>query len=96
MNKTPTWWQTILLTLICSLITAAFSWGLIRSGTTSDKTNEVINQKADKVYVDKQDERLDEKIDTKVDKEAFKLVTEDLKDIKENTRMIIKNQMEKK
>jgi len=42
------------------------------------------------------DIKLETKIDTKVDKDAFKLVIDDMKDIKENTRMIINNQMKGK
>jgi uncharacterized membrane-anchored protein YhcB (DUF1043 family) len=96
MNKTVVWWQVAIFTFLLNIVTGLVILGFTRSANGGDKMKDELRNKAEKTYVDYQNIKLEQKIDTKVDKEAFKLVTDDIKDIKENTRMIINNQMKQK
>lgn len=96
MNKSATLFQAALLAFVFSMITALTMFAINRSANGSDKTKEELKLKADKTYVDTQDNKLDERINTKADKDVIKIMQDDLKDIKENTRMIINNQLKNK
>lgn len=95
MNKNPTWWQTLLLTLACSIVTALFSWGLTRGGESSDSTRkdiELLNQnKADKLYVDQQDDDIKVTvIQNKLDQDKKNdLIIEYLKSVDGNVKVLL-------
>lgn len=90
MRGNPTWWQTILLSLVCSLVTALFAWGLARQSQNTDSFAKKFNEKADITFVIDQDNQIKTNLKAHVeaDDKRWNIVFDDLKEIKENQRLI--------
>jgi hypothetical protein len=90
MKSNPTWWQTISLTLVCSLITAFFAWGLTRSSNNADNFTKKFDEKADIKFVIDQDNQIKTNLKNHVesDDKRWNIMFDDLKEIKENQRLI--------
>lgn len=96
MNKPAPWWLAILLSFAFSVISGVIVLGFTRSANGYDKVKADIEKCAPYEYVDKQDLKLEKQIDKKADKEVVEMMKDDIKDIKENTRLILNMQRNNK
>jgi len=90
MKSNPTWWQTILLTFVCTLIGIVVAWGLTRGSQNADAFKKKFDEKADVIFVIDQDNQIKSNLKAHVesDDKRWNMILDDIKEIKENQRLI--------
>lgn len=84
MNKTVTMFQSALIAFAFSMITALTMYAITRNANNSDKTKEQISLKADKTYVDKQDDDIKRQVnEVKIDlSQSVEVIRTDVREIR--------------
>lgn len=84
MNKTVVWWQVAIFTFLLNIVTGLVILSFTRGANGYDKTKEEITKKADKTYVDQQDNVIRQEVkEIKTDlKESVEVIRGDVKEIR--------------